>query len=386
MDRVRALWHRARARPGLVRDVALAAWLGAFQASAPAWLADEPGYGLPTESSVTTTVMGALAGVPLVARRARPILVLALVTAAGLVQFAAGALVPPVTLVAAAYTVGAYSRRRDGLLAMAGVVAAVGVVLWFADRWESGNVLVVLAAAWIMGDRQRTHRAYLAEVEERAAALEREREDRDRLAVADERARIARELHDVVAHSVSVMVVHAGAARRNLARHPERAEHAIREVEHTGRQSLEELRRLLGLLRDEVGQGELAPQPHLDELGDLVAQFRDAGLPVRLEVAGDPRPLPSGVDLSVYRIVQEALTNALKHAQASRVLVRLRYGPDQVSAVVEDDGRGAPEAALSGTGGHGLVGMRERAALLGGRLACGSRPEGGFAVTLELPA
>jgi signal transduction histidine kinase len=240
-----------------------------------------------------------------------------------------------------------------------------------------------VGAAWVVGDRQRIRRTYLAELEDRAARLERERDDRDRLAVAAERSRIARELHDVVAHSVSVMVVQAGAARHNLRSHPRRAEEAIREVESTGRQSLVELRRLLGVLRVEDGEAALRPQPRLVDLDELVHRFAEAGLPVSLERHGDPRPLPQGVDLSLYRVVQEALTNSLKHAAASRVLVRLRYAGDEVSVSVEDDGRGS-SSALAG-GGNGLVGMRERAALLGGVLAFGPRPEGGFGVVMTIP-
>src|SRR5690606_30085364 len=194
---------------------------------------------------------------------------------------------------------------------------------------------------------------------------------------------IARELHDVVAHSVSVMVVQATAAMRALRRDPDRSEEALEHVTATGRQSLVELRRLLGLLRG-GDDASFTPQPRLEELDALVAQFRDAGLDVTLAVEGTPRPLSSGVDLSAYRIVQEALTNALKHAGPARVAVRVRYEPSVLDITVDDDGgvvaAGVPAANGAPRGsapGHGLVGMRERAALVGGELEVGPRPDGG---------
>jgi signal transduction histidine kinase len=205
--------------------------------------------------------------------------------------------------------------------------------------------------------------------------------------VADERARIARELHDVVAHNVSVMVVQAGAARRTIERDPDRAREALTSVEATGRQALDEMRRLLGVLRTEDEATELrAPQPSVSHLDELVAHVREAGLPVDLVVEGEPRPLMSGVDMSAFRIVQEALTNSLKHAGPAHARVRLRYGEHDLCLEVVDDGRGlAADAPASNGGGHGLVGMRERVALFGGELQAGPRTGGGYVVSARIP-
>jgi signal transduction histidine kinase len=204
--------------------------------------------------------------------------------------------------------------------------------------------------------------------------------------VSEERSRIARELHDVIAHAVSVMVVQAGAARRVAVARPEQARDAMTSIESTGRQALGEMRRLVGVLRDNDEPTTLDPQPRLLDVPALVEQAREAGLQVRLEVEGEPRPLPAGVDLSAYRIVQEALTNVRKHAGPASVEVAVRYGPHALHIEVCDDGRGAPvEAVSNGHRGQGLIGMRERVALYGGRLDVGPRPQGGFRVLADLP-
>jgi signal transduction histidine kinase len=217
---------------------------------------------------------------------------------------------------------------------------------------------------------------------ERARQLERQREEKARTAVAEERGRIARELHDVVAHSVSVMVVQAQAGQRLLA-DPDLAGGAFRAIEASGREALVELRRLLGILRTGAEQPAIGPQPGLGSLGVLLEQVREAGLPVELRVEGEQVQLPPGVDLAAYRIVQEALTNTLKHAGSARAEIIVRYGPSAVELEVLDDGRGAP-AATNGSG-HGLIGMRERVALYGGRLEAEPRKAGGFAVRARLP-
>jgi signal transduction histidine kinase len=219
------------------------------------------------------------------------------------------------------------------------------------------------------------------ELEARAARLEQEREERDRAAAAAERLRIARELHDVVAHSVSVMTVQAGAARVVLDAQPGRVRESLQAVEETGRQALAELRRLLGVLRLEEGEPALAPQPGLADLDALLAQARGAGLPVQRTIEGEPAALPPGVDLAAYRIVQEALTNARRHAAAAQARVAVRYGQGIVELEITNEGR----RAIPGEGGHGLVGMRERAALYGGELEAGPRPDGGYAVRARLP-
>jgi signal transduction histidine kinase len=231
------------------------------------------------------------------------------------------------------------------------------------------TLVVMLLIRRVLGDRER-----------RVAFAERERDLAAREAVVEERARIARELHDAIAHNVSMMVVQAGAERRTLAEASPTRE-VLETVEHIGRAALTEMRRLVGMLRSE-GDDPLAPQPGLRDLPMLVTQVREAGLPVDLEVEGDPRELPVGLELSAYRIVQEALTNALKHAGDAHATVRVAYGADSLELEIVDDGHGAPAAD---SGGHGLVGMRERVALYGGRFEAARRASGGFAVRVLLP-
>jgi signal transduction histidine kinase len=212
--------------------------------------------------------------------------------------------------------------------------------------------------------------------------LENEREEQARLAVAEERARIARELHDVVGHSVSVMTVQASAVRRLLQPEQEREREALLIVEQTGREALAEMRRMVGVLRQPEEAPALAPQPSLEHLGKLVEQAREAGLPVELRVEGHAVQLPAGVDLTAYRLVQEGLTNAVKHARAQRAEVVVRYGDGQVEVTVSDDGLGG---GGGDGGGHGLVGMRERIAVYGGKLEAGPRPGGGYSLHALLP-
>jgi signal transduction histidine kinase len=218
----------------------------------------------------------------------------------------------------------------------------------------------------------------------RAALLEREQELRANAAVAEERARIARELHDLVAHNVSVMVVQAGAERHALPEEQGSTREALASIEQAGRQALGEARRLLGMLRRNGDAEGLEPQPSLAQLDVLVEQMERAGLPVKLRIDGEPGPLPAGVELCAYRIVQEGLTNALRHAGPARAEVRLSYRPEAVDVEVRDDGRGA-EVANGDGAGHGLIGMRERVALYGGRLDAGPRDGGGFEVHAHLP-
>jgi signal transduction histidine kinase len=249
-----------------------------------------------------------------------------------------------------------------------------------ANDWLWFNMIGTLV--WTTGLVLRRRTEHAARLEERAIMLEQRREADAREAVAAERARIARELHDVVAHSVSVMTVQASGVRRLLKPEQEREREALETVERTGREALAEMRRLLGVLRETDGAAELAPQPGLDGLDRLLDQVRASGLPVELTVEGDRRPLPAGVDLSAYRIVQEALTNALKHAGKAQASVRLRYEPAALELAVENDGA----TAIVGDGrGHGLHGMRQRAEVCGGTLDAGPRPEGGFRVRATLP-
>ncbi|MEU8350998.1 sensor histidine kinase, partial [Streptomyces sp. NPDC048845] len=238
----------------------------------------------------------------------------------------------------------------------------------------------------------RTRRAYYAQLEERAARLEKEREAQAKMAVAAERARIARELHDVVAHNVSVMVVQADGAAYVLDSSPEQTKQALETISGTGRKALAEMRRLLGVLRtgETTESGEYVPQPDVGQLDDLVEQVRGAGLPVDYQVSGSPRPLASGVELTVYRIVQEALTNTRKHGGPNvGATVRLAYQDGELELLVEDDGRGAQRELYEEGGtdglGHGLIGMRERVGMVGGSLDAGPRPGGGFRISAVLP-
>jgi signal transduction histidine kinase len=232
-------------------------------------------------------------------------------------------------------------------------------------------LVVMLLVRRVVGDRER-----------RAQMAERERDLVAREAVVEERARIARELHDVIAHHVSMIVLQAGAERRVLDDSNESTREVLETVEQTGRSALTEMRRLLGMLRGDANE-PLTPQPGLSDVPVLVTQLREAGLPVELHVEGERRELPVGIELSAYRIVQEALTNALKHAGEAKASVSIRYGSESLELEIADDGAGATTPVPSG--GHGLVGMRERVALYGGRLDAGRRPSGGFAVRVLLP-
>jgi signal transduction histidine kinase len=288
-------------------------------------------------------------------------------------------------LIVASYASGAYTNRRDGRVAALLIFVMLAAIAAAADEDRLGDGIFVgglLLAVWGAGTVVRGRQELAAALQARTLELEHEREENARLAVAAERARIARELHDIVAHDLSIMVVQAGAERRALAgSRPETAD-VLATIEATGRTAMAEMRRLLGVLRRSADDVALAPQPTLRHLDDLVSQVREAGLPVELHVEGRARPLAPGVDLSAYRIVQEALTNALKHAGPARASVVLRYGDEALDVEVVDDGTGATAASA---GGHGLIGMRERVAILGGSLDVGRRPGGGYAVRAKLP-
>jgi signal transduction histidine kinase len=284
------------------------------------------------------------------------------------------------------YSVAAYARwawAAPVIVVVGGLVLLVLVPASAQTVPSWASALVGGSALWLAGRAVRENRARADVLAERAEQLERERDLSTRLALAAERQRIARELHDIVAHSVSVMVVQAGAARTLLTREPPRATEALLAVESGGREALGELRRLLGLLTDADAEPALSPQPGLAQLERLVQRVGAAGLPVDLRVAGTPCQLPPGLDLAAYRIVQEALTNALKHAGPAHATVQITRGPHKLAIEVSDDGRGASGEAA---GGHGLVGMRERVAVYGGRLEAGPRAQGrGFALRVELP-
>jgi signal transduction histidine kinase len=290
---------------------------------------------------------------------------------------------PLLVALAATYAVAAYRDLRIALAGMA--IALAGIWIGVAGQTTNNHsdfafTAVVVSAGWLVGRGMRGRVRQTAELAERTRQLEEAREAERLAAVAEERRRIARDLHDVIAHSVSVMVVQAGAAEDIFARNPEGVLEPIRAVQETGRAALVEMRRLLGLLRED-GELGLAPQPRLADLDALAEQMRLAGLPVEVELEGNPRPLPIGVDLSVYRIAQEALTNALKHAGPARARLVLRYRDSEVELEVVDDG----SSSANGDGGHGLIGMRERVAVFGGTLEADRLPEGGFRVLARLP-
>ncbi|MFJ6696284.1 sensor histidine kinase [Streptomyces sp. NPDC091272] len=300
------------------------------------------------------------------------------------------------------YTVAANGARWASRLALGGslLAATISQLRWPVDKAPGAAAPIAYAVfltipfllAWVLGDSLRTRRAYFAQLEERATRLEKEREAQSKVAVAAERARIARELHDVVAHNVSVMVVQADGAAYVMDASPDQAKQALETISTTGRQALAEMRRLLGVLRtgEQQEAGEYVPQPDVQQIEDLVEQVRTAGLTVDFKIEGTARPLPSGVELTAYRIVQEALTNTRKHGGPEvGASVRLVYFDDGLGLLVEDDGRGAAHEMYEDGGadgqGHGLIGMRERVGMVGGTLDAGPRPGGGFRISALLP-
>jgi signal transduction histidine kinase len=335
----------------------------------------------------------AAATVPLAWRQRAPVTVLFLIT--GAVAAVAFLVREPggiplgvfLALIIAFYSVGAHCHERRALFVGAGALATLAALDLARGAFQAHGharpaAWFVFSVAWLVGREVRRRRGELTLLRERAAQLEREREERARTAVAEERGRIARELHDVVAHSVSVMVVQAQAGPR-LLDDAEQARGVFRSIEASGREALVELRRLLGILRRGDQQLSIGPQPGLGSLRSLLEQVREAGLPVELRIEGEQAPLPPGIDLAAYRIVQEALTNTLKHAGQARASIVVRYAPAALELEISDNGAGTA-AAVNGSG-HGLIGMRERATLYGGSLEAGARDNGGYAVRARLP-
>ena len=271
-------------------------------------------------------------------------------------------------------------------------VAALGAVLGLASNAIRGDtageyfgVLPAVVLPTITGRVVRRLREQAEQLSELTVHLERERERAEHAAVAEERGRIARELHDVVAHGVSVIAIQADAAEAALDRDPELARAPLRTIRRSAKDAMEEMRHLLGVLREDGDGGELLPQPGLGQLGELVEHARGAGVEVTLAVDGEPRALAPGLDLSAYRIVQEGLTNVRKHAAGAPARVRVTWTPRELALEVRDSGVGGVEITANGNGGHGLVGMRERVRLHGGELRAGPDPGGGFAVRARLP-
>jgi len=339
-------------------------------------------------------VFAMLATLPVAVRRIWPVPVFAVVLVASSVVIAFGraTAVMDVTLCMAVYTVTVRSRRPAALaiLVLTEVSLAAGLLVYraadlmFADRVHS---LVAAGAIWFVADSVRERRRYLAGLAEQAAQRRQAEAEANRRAVREERVRIARELHDVVAHTLGVVTVQAGVGRRIGASAPAEALRALRAVEVTGRSALEELRRILGLLRDdETPQPSLAPAPGMADLDELAEVVRAAGTPVSLTVTGDVTELPPAAALTVYRIIQEALTNVVKHAGGAAAAVRVAAGPTGVRIAVSNEGQAkAAGTAAALAGRHGIVGMRERAAVFGGTLDAAPVAGGGFQVSAFLP-
>jgi len=385
MTRIRAHWPRLRHH---IFDalIVLVAVGGVIEMLTIPEVGSEPD--VPETAAWFAVLVVLLMTLPLLARRrwpfAAPVFVFVVAVLVGYAEplLIPWAFVPFLALLGSAFLLAMLedtARRRAGI----GVIAVAIVLVGSSDPSSGASeyfwISLIFALVWLAGYALKRK---LVETESERERLEREREERAREAVAEERARLARELHDVVGHSVSVMTVQASAVRRLLLPEQEKEREALEVVEQTGRQALAEMRRLVDVLRRPEEAPTLAPQPGLEYLDKLVAHVRDSGLPVDLRVEGDAVKLPAGVDLTAYRLVQEGLTNALKHARADRAEVLVRYGDGELELEVTDNGTGGGDGS---GGGHGLVGMRERIAVYGGELDAAPRPEGGFRLRAKLP-
>jgi signal transduction histidine kinase len=393
------LAYRLTGRQWLAIDCAVAAVAAGLTLFSVGLLHD-PHYHLPT----AVTAAFAVGVTPVAVRRFWPVPVLVVVTGVGCVLTALGRapILVDLTLGMAAYTAAVRCRRAVAIALLVLTELAFGGVFLTAASYSRSQTdavrgLLVAGALWFVGGSVRERSKYLAGLAEQEAERRQAEAERSRQAIREERVRIARELHDVVAHSLSVVTVQAGVGRKVEAAHPGEALRALQAVEVTGRGALEEVRRILGLLRDDDGDSEgpsLAPSPGLEDLDELANSVRAAGIPVRLAVTADSATLPPAVALTAYRIVQEALTNVVKHARRAEAAVRVRADPGGVWITVTDNGRGwaaAPAGTAAGAAadtagsGHGILGMRERAAAFGGTLDAGPLPDGGFQVTAFLP-
>ncbi|HEY7707438.1 MAG TPA: sensor histidine kinase [Gaiellaceae bacterium] len=372
-------------RHGLDALIVLAAVAGMLDVA----LRDDPDA--PTTTRWLLVPGFSLIVLPLLLRRRFPFGAPACVwLAAAAVSFVDGRLVPfavtaSVAGLAAAFLLGNLDDASQARIGLVVVLAGAAIIIYNAPNSSPGDFVftpLLFAIGWLAGYALRERAAQAQAAEERAALAEREREAAARIAVAEERARIARELHDVVAHAVSVMVLQIGAVRHKLPEALGDDKDALKGVEQTGRAALTEMRQLLGAMRQDGQDLELTPQPGLDSLEPLLEEIGRAGLDVRLRRDGEPYPLTRAIDLSAYRIIQEGLTNVLKHAHADHADVTVRYAPGELQIEVRDDGRGA--AASDGLG-HGLVGMRERVKIYGGEMTTGTTAQGGFVLTTRLP-
>ena len=401
---VRSIVDTARRSPGWLRrpwaaDLGLVGGFGVFAALVTVQAA-RAGSGRRPLDWLAWALL-ALATVALAFRRRRPALVV-LATSAATVAWV-GLRYPLgliwVTPLLALYTAAAMGRRR---LAMAASLALAALLVGWAladptigTPAEVAEAVLIVALAVATGEVARGRRDYLAEAERRAVEAERTREETARRRAGDERLRLARDLHDITANTIAVIAIQAGVAEEALRGCPEPAREAVRAIRASSRQALTELKATVATLREGEATAARGPLPSLDRLDELVAQARGVGVQVELAVAGRARPLPPAVEVTAYRIVQEALTNVLRHAQATSAAVRVRYQNDALEVEIDDDGRGGQPAAPSRAGGggvpagslpgHGLTVMAERAAAVGGRLEAGPRPTGGFRVHARLP-
>jgi signal transduction histidine kinase len=374
----------------LLVDVLVAS--AAFGVSAIALAGRAPvGRGL-RSPDLAAYVLLAVYSAAVVVRRRLPVVAVIGGLVAG-VAFAAAQYPPALTPVVLlpVYTAASTLSPRPSRVVLAAAVVLGYLGATFSPGPTDLGVPALLVSAWLLGNHEGTRRRYTAELEAKNRLLQQAQIELADRAVTEERLRIARELHDVVAHTMSVVAVHAGTGRMVAGTDPGAARQALATIETATRSALTEMRHMLGMLRgaDAASTGARAPSPGLGDLDGLVAEVVGSGLTVEVRVEGDRRDLPTGVDLSAYRIVQEALTNVIRHAGRARATVTVRYADDAVTVDVEDDGSPRPAEAAGapapGGGGHGIMGMRERVAVFGGALDAGPRPDGGFRVTARLP-
>lgn len=379
---VRRLWLLA-SDYGFHALIVVGAIEGAFEVLADQALRTPPWIAVPVNACVV---------LPLLARRLFPFAAPASVwLSAAVFSFVDGRLIASTANIYVAGVVASLllGNQRDARQAPLGLAIAVGgaIIVVYNDPLRTAgefvSVPLLFAIVWVAGYALRTRTAQAEQADARAERLADERERTAKVAVADERVRLARELHDVIGHSVMVMTVQASAVRRLLKPEQHRERESLITVEQTGREALAEMRRLVGVLRNPEEAPSLAPQPSLSYIDRLVEHARETGLSADVVVEGDPVVLPGSIDLTAYRLVQEGLTNTIKHAEAHRAKVHVRYAPEYVEVEVCDDGRGIRGAADHG--GHGLVGMRERVSIYGGELEAGPRREGGYRLWARLP-
>jgi signal transduction histidine kinase len=380
-------WAPRHAAGRWALDVALAA----VAAYAAVTLTAEISAGAPAQHAAAATLVAAAYGAALVLRRTAPAAVLAVQAGAAVAYVALGFpvfMLGPAALVTM-YTVASRLDRRTAVAMLGAAEAVLAALSWLGPAFTGVaawlQFTAILAAAWFLGDVVRRWQVAAAAHARRAGELEQAREELARLAVTAERLRIARELHDVVAHSMSVIAMHAGSARLAADRDPAAARKALEVVEEASRTALAEMRRLVTVLRDtDNGAPALAPAPGLPDVHRLVAEVAAAGVTVEVQAEGDLTAVPDGVSLTAYRIVQEALTNVVRHASPARAHLSVTVRDGEVMLEVVDDGAVALTTAAA-RGGHGMIGMRERAAMYGGEFAAGPRPGGGWRVVARLP-